>query len=330
MTAFLCLFEHHRTAFTEADRYRRGYLPLPEAARVLTRMAAVPPTAVAWLTAGLAHYAATVLQGAADMTYKELGAALLNLSSTTVGPPLAPYGDGGGYMDPQYMHPSYGVQHPYGAQQQPYPDGRYTSAGGMPPGAHPPPQYTQPPVHPTSPYDNRYPQSPQNSYNAPQPPYSPNQYPYSSAAGPYSSAPGAYGAPPAPYGAPPTQYGAPPTQYGAPHAPYGAPQMPYGAPQTPYGAPPSPHGAHVPSSPYSVPPGPYGAQPVGPYGSPPLSPRGSLHGSYDHLAVGGGYGAPAYPGDPGVGGGPSTSAGLPVGAAYYMWTHDNRQAVVQK
>ncbi|GLC39247.1 hypothetical protein PLESTB_001651900 [Pleodorina starrii] len=286
-----------RSVFSEADRLRRGYLPLAEAARVLTRLDAVPPTAVAWLTAGLAHYAATVLQGAGELSYRELGAALSYMSTNAVqGGAPPPYQESStGYGDSGHPHPHthpYPLSHqvpynpgqhpPYSPAAPPYPEGRYPSLSSMPPGGSAAPTSSPPPYgSPPAPYDNRYPLSPQGSYNAQQP------------------------------------------LYGSTH--------PYNAPPNPYGGPPSPHGGPY-SGPYA---NPYGA----PYGSsPPLSPHSSaLHGaplhhsprapygSYDHSMMAGGY-----PTDPGVGGASTVATGLPVGSAYYMWTYDNRHAVVQK
>ncbi|EFJ40113.1 hypothetical protein VOLCADRAFT_108330 [Volvox carteri f. nagariensis] len=294
-----------RTAFQEADRFRRGYLPLTEAARMLTRLNAVPPTAVAWLMAGLAHYAATALQGAADLSYKELGAGLLYMSDSAATAAAAPsaqlpyyssYDQKDSYAVPPdsttpypspFTGPHYPVQQPpygaggpsYGAAAPSYVE-RYPSLSSVPS------MGTAPPQSPGS-YDSRYPLSPRVSYSGPPPPY------------------------------------------GSPH--------PYNHPPNPYGGPPSPHG---------VSPNPYSAYPMGPYGSPPLSPHvGSLsypgmpppppphspYGSYtaaSHIPV---ATALDYPTAPlAAGGGPAAAAGLSLGTAYMMWTHDNRQAVVQK
>ncbi|GIL82053.1 hypothetical protein Vretifemale_10957 [Volvox reticuliferus] len=281
-----------RAAFNDLDRFRRGYLQLTEAARMLTRLTVVPPTAVAWLTVGLAHYATTVLQGAADLSYKELGAALSYMSASAASAPLR-YPDQSGIIpdstNPYPPYPSpfpmpYSTQpSPYNGGATPYPE-RYPSltsvpsVGTMPPSSPTPPPYSSLPAS----YDPRYPLSPRVSYS-----------------------------------------GLPP-HYGSAHT-YGGPPSPYAAPTTPYGPPLSSPGGPM---------GSYGTHPLGPYGSPPLSSYGSLpyvpssggpYGSYDHTAA---TGHPVLT-DPVVAGTPG-AAGLPLGAAYFMWAHDNRQAVVQK
>ncbi|GIL68702.1 hypothetical protein Vafri_21956 [Volvox africanus] len=287
-----------RTVFNDLDRYRRGYLQLTEAARMLTRLTVVPPTAVAWLTVGLAHYASTVLQGAADMSYKELGAALSYMSTSAASTSL-PYQDPNGVvadsMNPYPPYPSpfsvpYPTQpSPYNAGSTPYLE-RYPSltsvpsVGTMPPSSPAPPPYSS--LLPS--YDPRYPLSPRVSHSGL------------------------------------------PLHYGSTHT-YGSPPSPYTAPTTPYGPPPNSLGGTV--GPYGTHPvGPYGNPPLSSYGSlpygPPPSP-GAPYGPYDHTSATGHPALGPIPSDPGVAGTPGV-AGLPLGAAYFMWAHDNRQAVVQK
>ncbi|KAG2493237.1 hypothetical protein HYH03_008653 [Edaphochlamys debaryana] len=310
-----------RSAFRDFDRYRRGSLPLPEALRLLGRLATLPPHAHAWLMAGLAEVAMREMQGAGDMTYTELGNALMQLSRAAPAPQHMggasggmgappPYGDPYGpppTMDPSgYPYPPgapYGPQQPYGPQgQQPY-------------------GQQQQPYGPPQPYGAQGPMSPGGSMAAGyQDPRYPNASPPGSP-GPYDPR---YGGPPQRQsysGGPARQsYSGGPSGYG--------PQQPYGGPQQPYSSPthPGPYANAAP--PYGhTQAGPYGADPYGqrsPYGSPPGSPGAGAYG-------GGAYGpgAPAYSprtSDPGYmpPGGPS------MGQAYYMWTQENRHAVVQK
>ncbi len=286
---------HFRGAFRDADRYRRGSLPLPEHMRIITRLSNIAPHVVQWLTAGIAQYMSAVLHGATDMTYAELGAALSHMASNSgTGAPM-PYSPAGAgaYPGAPPQYDAYG--NPVAQQQQHY-DPRYPMSGppspsGMGPGAgFPDPLYAG--------AQGPYPQSP-NAYgaaNAPPSPFASNA--------PYPNMPGSGGPPYPPHGQAPAQpyNGQPPY----PGSPYGQQPGPYGGQQPPHpGAGMSPLGYNGQQPPYS------------PYGSPPGSPTP------------GGYGAPyggstPYPGDP------MTPTASSPGAAYYMWTQANRQAVLEK
>lgn len=285
--------------FREADRSRRGSLPLGEQVRLLQRLSQAPPHAVMWLSVALHHYAAAALAGVADMTFEELCHALGTLAAAAATGPGAPPALYGGQ---QVQQQPYGAPPQYGGQAE-----GYGPQVGHYPGHAPGPAATAA----TAPYG--------------QPPY------------PYPGYPPAYGQPGQPY-----PYPAAPSQ--------GQPQ-PYGRHPPPYAA----GGQYQAQPPYPYPPGPEGPlvqQPYSPYGSPPGSPRPGQYGQYGPAVPpsGGGYApAPAtaqYGGgggtwmDPAAAAGqmvmagmappPSSAPGFVGGSAYYMWTQQNRQAVLER
>ncbi|KAG2427358.1 hypothetical protein HXX76_012552 [Chlamydomonas incerta] len=345
-----------KNAFREADRYRRGFLPLREHMRLLSRLASVPPHAQAWLTAGLAHYAKEAMGGAADMTYAELGAALAALSRP-LGPPQAPYADPSGAPYP-YTAPSHPYQAPFGPDPAGYgsPGGAWGApgAGGMQSrGLSPYEQqpYGQAPYgQPQVPYQQQAPYG-QQPYGQADPRFlDARSMPPSPGGGPaYGQAPAGY-----PQQPPPPGYGPPAPGYGHPSPGYGPPSPGYGPPSPGYG-PPSLGGYGPPSPGYGPPPPGYGPPPApGPYNSPPQPPPGyqqapgpynSPPSPYGPPAGPGGYGPPGPYSEPGSPNGPGYSHAYPqvppadpgalggwgtAGSAYYMWTHSNRQAVLQK
>ncbi|PNH07907.1 Pre-mRNA-splicing factor 38B [Tetrabaena socialis] len=163
--------------------------------------------------------------------------------------------------------------------------------------------------------------------------------------------------PPSPYNDPrfPSVIGTPPPPSPPPYDPRyhvspqvsydGSPRSQYDTQQAPYDTPPShtqPYGTAAHASAYSTPsPAPYGAYAPSQYASPdaqgqygsPQPPYGSQpqHGGPypPYGSPSGGYNQGGYSGDLGPGGG-GVATGVPAATAYYMWTHSNRQAVLQK